>query len=249
MPQLIRYGVIGFFIFSAAWSMPGRDSKPRHGQGPALTLPLPAVSFNFATIPGPALAVEPRRDEAEKTLRRSARWFPCPCRYWRVGVIREKVSRSSDPIGLLSAAFRSCQSMSAMRLDLHADVESYGEGYFGNWTRAGRLVTGRVELTDEPKLRHAFRLLVESLGEADDPDEYWLGDVPPETTLNDYRRDTDFRPDMFVIFSGTDPLYVELSLSQMRMLVRAGDNWEAYGLDRWGVDALKDFLFSSEQPI
>jgi hypothetical protein len=166
-----------------------------------------------------------------------------------VGSIPEKVNRNFDPIGLLGAAFRSCQSVSAVRLDLHVDVGSYGEGHFGNWARDGRLVTGRVELTDELLLRQAFLLLVEALGEADDADEYCFGDAAPEATISDHRRDTDFRPEVFLIFSGTDPLYVEMSLSQMRMLIRAGDKWETYVLDRWGADALKDFLFSSDQSI
>lgn len=149
-----------------------------------------------------------------------------------------------DPVAAIAAAYLQSRSVRAALLDPDFPVADYREGYFGSWVQDGLLVKERAEFTDEATIRRVFTLLVEAIGEPDDLVDWWVKEPGARFTLNDFRRNLGFVPDLVFEFVGGGPLRVEFNLRQERLLIQAGDRWEVHALDRWSAAALTGLLMA-----
>ncbi|HWA24747.1 MAG TPA: hypothetical protein VG734_03660, partial [Lacunisphaera sp.] len=168
--------------------------------------------------------------------------MPCPPR----------PSKLAAPIPTLAEAYLKCRGITTSLLEPEVDLDGYPAGYFGDWAQDGLLAVDRAELTDESEMMQLFELLAEAIGDAENSDENWItGETPnpPVPSPGECRRILRFLPDLAVNFVGPVPLRVELSLAQGRVLLRAGDKWDIYSLDRQGAKALKKLLRWAEPTV
>jgi hypothetical protein len=109
----------------------------------------------------------------------------------------------------------------------------------GEFEYKGILVSDWLEFSDETKLRQLLSLLLEV---ARDPDEWEMDfeeDTGVELKVADYRRNTQFTPELVFEFVGDTTIQMEINLTTERVLIQASERWEVYNLDPWSAAALK----------
>lgn len=244
MPHPAKSGLLCLFFTLVVGSASGAGAKPRGGGLPLVQFELPPVPIVFSSAASPRFAVEVRRAEVSGVGCAGAYplWFRCRCGWGGRFESPQRVTRLPDPVLAMAEAFRGCRAIQAAVLDLRVPVASCPEGFFGDWVHEGVLVVQRLEIADETTIQRVFALLVEAVGPPDDALEFWIEEPTLEPAVADYRQETGFVPELAVEFVGVVPLRVEISLTQQRLLVQAGDKWDGYALDRWSAASLKELL-------
>ena len=220
-------------------------AKPRRSALPALKFEVPLAPFILPATRPTEVAIRPPGRLGVSggfTCRQSGFRSSALCGGVYFGSDSERESRLVDPVAALGAAYRKCRAITADVLETRVAVEQYPEGYFGDAVSEGMLRVERREFADEARLRELFALLVEAIGGRDDLFEFWPDGPVGGTSLRDIRWETGFVPDQAFEFAGELPVRVEVSFAQQRVLVRAGDKWDIYALDRPGAVALREFL-------
>ncbi len=152
----------------------------------------------------------------------------------------------ASPVGALGDAFLGCRQVKVTVLDPRVQVADYPEGHFGGWVRDGWLVTRRVGIRDEARIRQVFDLLLEATIETADPEELYLEEVEPLGSFAEYRRLTNHAPDLIVEFIGVVPFRAEVCLERQAVVFISAIEWEPGQLDAAAVTALQELVLAFE---
>jgi len=241
----------GWFILligasaGVAFEEPGKSTRRR--PPPSQAEPPPLVPAPFSNEHYLTFLVEPRPLDPWRGLgagagRCGGTMFP------RVGLpllsLVSRPSKLADPVAALGDAYLKCQSMRLKRLEPRVPVELYPVGYFDEWVQDGWLITERAETDDEVRMQRLFSLLAEAIGEPEDEDDCWI-DEPlcgASSSGRDIQLMAGLKPELAVEFVGGTPLCVDLSFAQARMLIRSGDRWGSFALNRQCTRALLELL-------
>jgi hypothetical protein len=251
----MKTGLFTLFLAVLACFPSAGFAKPGSA-GTGLKWPLPPVPVDFSSFAFRVLSVEPRRAGTASLWGGARGWTMPPPRYHGCGHAAYSVSLAdfprtaelSDLPRTLADAYSNCRLIRASLLDHRVSAEHFPEGHFGDWVYEGVLMAGRAEFTDEVVLRQVFALLVEAVDGPEDLLEYWTGELDAVGSVADYRQTTGFVPEMTFEFRGAGSVRMELNTGQGRMLIRAGDKWGGYLLDRGSAAALKQLLEAATRP-
>lgn len=149
----------------------------------------------------------------------------------------------ASPVGALGDAYLGCRQVKVTVLDPRVQVADYPDGHFGDWVRDGWLVTQRVGIRDEARIRQVFDLLLEATIETADPEELYFEESESLDTLAEYRRLTRHAPDLIVEFIGVVPFRAEICLERQTVVFISASEWELGRLDAAAVAALREVVF------
>lgn len=154
----------------------------------------------------------------------------------------ERAWTLASPVGALGDAFLGCRQVKVTVLDPRVQVADYPDGHFGDWVREGWLVTQRVGIRDEARIRQVFDLLLEATIETAEPEELYFEESAPLGTLEEYRQQTRHAPDLIVEFIGVVPFRAEISLEQQTVVFISATEWEPGRLDAATATALRNLI-------
>ncbi len=222
------------------------------GEGRGLGARLPGLELKLPAWPGldpigpvvrpVALAVEWKLPESGGVLGgpHAFHWKLCgmaagwtfPVRAWTL----------ASPVGALGDAYLGCRQVKVTVLDPRVRVADYPDGHFGEWVRDGWLVTRRVGIRDEARIRRVFDLLLEATIETAEPEELYFEETAPLDTFEDYRRQAKHAPDFIVEFIGIVPFRAEICLERQTVVFISATEWEPGQLDKNAVAALRELV-------
>jgi len=125
----------------------------------------------------------------------------------------------ADPTPLLCQAYLGYTSVRVFVLK----PELIWPGYFPN----------------EASVKELFSLLVEGLEPEDD---VWYPQFGDQANPNAYRSVVGFVPDVLIEFSGETSLTVEVDLRRYHAIIRLGDKWGGYTLDKFCCRSIESTL-------
>ncbi len=158
----------------------------------------------------------------------------------------ERAWTLASPVGALGDAFLGCRQVKVTVLDPRVRVADYPDGHFGDWVRDGWLVTRRVGIRDEARIRQVFDLLLEATIESAEPEALYFEEAAPLDTYEEYRRLTKHAPDLIVEFIGVAPFRAEICFEQQTVVFISATEWEPGLLDKAAVTALREFVLGSK---
>jgi hypothetical protein len=241
-----RIGLIGLIGVSLLALAPVGRAETRTDAFPRLELEVLPTLLSRSPALRQELVVELPLPEPLKPLVHGP--FICGCRGFSGFRWAPRPPRLPDPVAALGESFRNSRAIKAVVLDQRVLAADYPDGYFGDWTQDGMLVTARIDIAGETSMQLLFRLLTEAIGEADSlSEEEWAEPGEPDPSVNEYRRTSGFSPGLSLEFPGEPCARVDIALTQQRLLLQVGDRWESYALDRWSAEAIEAFLSAQDR--
>lgn len=154
----------------------------------------------------------------------------------------ERAWTLASPVGALGDAYLGCRQVKVTVLDPRVRVADYPGGHFGEWVRDGWLVTRRVGIRDEARIRQVFDLLLEATLESAEPEELYFEETASLDSFEEYRRQAKHAPDLIVEFIGPVPFRAEICLERQIVMFISATEWEPGQLDKAAATALRELV-------
>lgn len=161
----------------------------------------------------------------------------------------ERAWTLASPVGALGDAFLGCRQVKVTVLDPRVRVADYPDGHFGEWVRDGWLVTRRVAIRDEARIRQIFDLLLEATIETSEPEELYFEEASSLGTFEEYRRRARHAPDLIVEFIGAVLFRAEICFERQTVVFISATEWEPGQLDVVAETALRKLVHEPEEPL